>query len=135
MKRKGTVLLCLLLGLSIAGITTLIGRIRAQEVVFAALRQEKDKLEKLNAENQRLKSVAVDPAEGVVYRVESRGVVDFLAKWVQPEKVDGCYLFECEAGKVKIPPVELPRSAFTWNRWPGKDDADSLYAAWEWAYR
>jgi RNA ligase-like protein len=78
---------------------------------------------------------AVDPAEGVVYRIESRGVVDFLAKWVRPEKVDGCYLFECEAGQVKIPPVELPRSAFTWNRWPGRDDPDSPYAAWAWAYQ
>jgi hypothetical protein len=77
---------------------------------------------------------AVDPAEGVVYRVESRGVVDFLAKWVKPEKVDGCYLFECEAGQVKIPPVELPRAAFTWNRWPGRDDPDSPYSAWKWAY-
>jgi hypothetical protein len=78
---------------------------------------------------------AVDPAEGVVYRVERRGVVDFLAKWVHPDKVDGRYLFECEAGAVKIPPVELPRSAFTWNLWPGRDDPDSPYAGWEWAYR
>ncbi len=78
---------------------------------------------------------ALDSAEGVVYRVERRGAVDFLAKWVQPAKVDGCYLFECEDGKVKLPPVELPRAAFTWNRWPGKDDPDSPYAAWEWAYR
>ena len=35
---------------------------------------------------------AIDPAEGVVWRVERRGVVDFLAKYVRPDKVDGCYL-------------------------------------------
>lgn len=30
--------------------------------------------------------------EGVVYRVEGRKGVDFLAKWVRPDKVDGKYL-------------------------------------------
>ena len=30
--------------------------------------------------------------EGVVYRCERKGKVDFLAKFVRPEKVDGCYL-------------------------------------------
>lgn len=33
-----------------------------------------------------------DRTEGVVYRVERHGVVDFLAKYVRPDKVDGCYL-------------------------------------------
>lgn len=37
---------------------------------------------------------AIDPVEGVVYRVERKGAVDFLAKWVRPDKVDGCYLPE-----------------------------------------
>jgi len=37
---------------------------------------------------------AVDPVEGVVYRVHRRGNVDFLAKWVRPDKVDGRYLPE-----------------------------------------
>jgi hypothetical protein len=42
---------------------------------------------------------ALDPVEGVVYRVERYGrngtkCVDFLAKYVRPEKVDGCYLTE-----------------------------------------
>ena len=32
--------------------------------------------------------------EGVVYRVERFGKVDFLAKWVRPDKIDGCYLPE-----------------------------------------
>jgi hypothetical protein len=32
-----------------------------------------------------------DEPEGVVYRVERRGKVDFLAKWVRPDKVDGKY--------------------------------------------
>lgn len=44
---------------------------------------------------------AVDPAEGAVWRVErdrtiSKGkrerVVDFLAKYVRPDKIDGCFL-------------------------------------------
>lgn len=37
---------------------------------------------------------AKDPIEGVVYRVERKGKVDFLAKYVRPDKVDGCYLVE-----------------------------------------
>mgnify|MGYP007071604885 CR=1 FL=1 len=32
--------------------------------------------------------------EGVVYRVERKGEVDFLAKYVRPDKVDGCFLPE-----------------------------------------
>ena len=35
---------------------------------------------------------AIDPVEGAVWRVERRGVVDFLAKYVIPDKIDGCYL-------------------------------------------
>ena len=35
---------------------------------------------------------ALDPIEGAVWRVERRGVVDFLAKWVRPDKTDGLYL-------------------------------------------
>lgn len=41
---------------------------------------------------------AVDEVEGVVYRVERGGVVDFLAKWVRPTKVDGRYLPEMCGG-------------------------------------
>lgn len=37
---------------------------------------------------------ARDLAEGAVWRVERRGKVDFLAKYVRPDKVDGCYLPE-----------------------------------------
>ena len=37
---------------------------------------------------------ALDPVEGAVWRVERRGEFDFLAKWVRPDKVDGCYLPE-----------------------------------------
>lgn len=33
-----------------------------------------------------------DEPEGVVYRVERDGEVDFLAKWVRPDKVDGKWL-------------------------------------------
>lgn len=35
---------------------------------------------------------ATEPIEGVVYRVERKGKVDFLAKYVRPDKVDGKYL-------------------------------------------
>lgn len=35
---------------------------------------------------------ALDPVEGAVWRVERRGEVDFLAKYVRPDKVDGAYL-------------------------------------------
>ena len=37
---------------------------------------------------------SIDPPEGCVWRVERHGKVDFLAKYVRPEKVDGCYLPE-----------------------------------------
>jgi hypothetical protein len=37
---------------------------------------------------------ALDPIEGAVWRVERSGKVDFLAKYVRPDKVDGSYLPE-----------------------------------------
>ena len=37
---------------------------------------------------------ALDPIEGFVWRVERKGVVDFLVKYVLPDKVDGLYLPE-----------------------------------------
>lgn len=42
---------------------------------------------------------ALDPPEGVVYRVERDGEVDFLAKYVRPDKVDGRYLPEHTGGE------------------------------------
>ena len=44
---------------------------------------------------------AVDPVEGAVWRVERKGTVDFLGKFVRPEKKDGCYLPEI-SGKEAI---------------------------------
>lgn len=35
---------------------------------------------------------ALDKVEGVVYRIERGGKVDFLCKYVRPDKKDGCYL-------------------------------------------
>lgn len=35
---------------------------------------------------------AIDPVEGAVWRVERKGKVDFLVKYVRPDKVDGKYL-------------------------------------------
>lgn len=40
----------------------------------------------------RLDTHGADQPEGVVYRVESAKGVDFLAKWVRPDKVDGSLL-------------------------------------------
>lgn len=40
-----------------------------------------------------------DEIEGVVYRMERKGIVDFLAKWVRPTKIDGKYLPEVSGGK------------------------------------
>lgn len=42
---------------------------------------------------------AVDPVEGAVWRVERRGVVDFVLKYVRPDKVDGSYLPELSGGE------------------------------------
>ncbi len=46
---------------------------------------------------------AVDPIEGAVWRVERAGVVDFLAKYVRPDKEDSYYL------------PELTQRAAIWN--------------------
>lgn len=51
---------------------------------------------------------AMDPVEGAVWRVERKGKVDFLAKFVRPDKVDGQYLPE----RTGNPPV--------WNRYQGR---------------
>jgi hypothetical protein len=37
---------------------------------------------------------ALDPVEGAVWRCEREGRVDFVVKWVRPNKVDGLYLPE-----------------------------------------
>ena len=37
---------------------------------------------------------AIDPVEGFVMKVERKGKVDFLAKYVRPDKIDGLYLPE-----------------------------------------
>jgi hypothetical protein len=37
---------------------------------------------------------AIDPVEGFIWRVERGGKIDFLAKWVRPDKEDGKYLPE-----------------------------------------
>ena len=49
---------------------------------------------------------ALEKVEGAVWRVERKGEVDFLAKYVRPDKVDGSYLIKDE---VKLEP--------TWNTW------------------
>jgi hypothetical protein len=52
---------------------------------------------------------AQDEVEGVVYRIQRRGEVDFLAKYIKPDKVDGIYLPEQTGGE--------PR----WNWYPNYD--------------
>ena len=42
---------------------------------------------------------AIDPVEGFVYRCERNGNVDFLCKWVRPDKIDGKYLPEVTGEK------------------------------------
>ncbi|AEE49137.1 RNA ligase family protein [Haliscomenobacter hydrossis] len=37
---------------------------------------------------------AIDPVEGAIWRVEREGKVEFLAKYVRPDKIDGRYLPE-----------------------------------------
>jgi hypothetical protein len=42
---------------------------------------------------------AIDVVEGCVWRVERKGVVDFLCKYVRPGKIDGCYLPDVTGGE------------------------------------
>lgn len=42
---------------------------------------------------------ALDPVEGAVWRVEREGKVDFLCKYVRPEKKDGIFLPELNGGE------------------------------------
>jgi len=48
--------------------------------------------------NERLYGELDDP-EGAVWRVERDGKVDFMAKYVRPEKDNGCYLPEVSGGE------------------------------------
>ena len=41
---------------------------------------------------------ATELPEGAVWRVERRGKYDFMAKYVRPENIDGCYLPEMSGG-------------------------------------
>jgi hypothetical protein len=52
---------------------------------------------------------AIDPVEGAVWRVERKGKVDFLGKYVRPEKVDGCHL------------PEISGAEAVWNWRPGRN--------------
>lgn len=42
---------------------------------------------------------SIDPVEGAVWRVERSNAVDFLAKYVRPDKVDGSYLDSVTGGE------------------------------------
>jgi hypothetical protein len=43
---------------------------------------------------------AIDPIEGAVWRVERKGEVDFLSKYVRHDKVDGKYFPENNNGVI-----------------------------------
>lgn len=43
---------------------------------------------------------AIDPVEGAVWRVERKGEVDFLVKYVRPDKEDGKYFPEINNGVI-----------------------------------
>lgn len=43
---------------------------------------------------------ALDPVEGLIYRVERKGEVDFLTKYVRPDKQDGKYLPEYNEDRI-----------------------------------
>jgi hypothetical protein len=49
---------------------------------------------------------AVDPVEGAIWRVERKGKLDFICKYVRHDKLDGCYL-EFVSGKEAV-----------WNTYP-----------------
>lgn len=53
---------------------------------------------------------AQDPVEGAIWRVEREGKVDFLCKYVRPEKKDGIYLPEINGGETvwNWPPTDHP---------------------------
>ena len=57
----------------------------------------------------------LDPVEGAVWRVETSGKCDFLAKWVRPDKEDGKYLPDTG---------ETPRPE-TWNWRPEAEENDA----------
>jgi hypothetical protein len=57
---------------------------------------------------------ALDPIEGVVYRVERKGRSDFLAKYVRPDKIDGYYL----------PEVSGREAVWNWTAWQPKSAAE-----------
>ena len=51
--------------------------------------------------NQKTNSLmSVDAPEGMVYRVERRGKVDFLAKWVRKDFEEGKYCIGIEEGNL-----------------------------------
>lgn len=67
-------------------------------------------IEALHIRTNREVHGSIDLPEGVVYRVERLGKVDFLAKWVDPNKIDGAYFPEITKGKI------------VWNTWTGHEE-------------
>jgi hypothetical protein len=51
--------------------------------------------EALDTLGEHGKHGATEQIEGAVWRVERKGMVDYLCKYVRPDKVDGKYLSDC----------------------------------------
>lgn len=58
---------------------------------------------------------SLDAIEGAVWRVERDGAVDFLVKYVRPDKVDGCYL----------PGVSGHEAVWHWTAWEPKAEVSA----------
>jgi hypothetical protein len=59
---------------------------------------------------------AIDSIEGVVYRVERKGQVDFLAKYVRADKRDGVYL----------PEISGQPAVWNWKAWEPKSSPETF---------
>ncbi len=59
---------------------------------------------------------AIDQPEGAVWRVERNGKVDYLAKFVRPDKIDGKYLPEITGGE----------SVWNWQPTPSIDEIKGI---------
>lgn len=75
----------------------LVKRVKEKDFVLPYLLHKGDSISidaVLNLLGQHGFHGAIDDAEGVVWKVERRGKVDFLVKYVRPYKLDGIYLPE-----------------------------------------
>lgn len=79
----------------------LVARTTPAQFVTPALihRGQPISIEKILSQLEPSRHGALDPVEGAVWRVERPGRVDFLAKYVRPDKIDGLYLPDISGGQ------------------------------------